>query len=340
MINMKFFITAILLSLLFLSGCGTQKRVDVTSKTVSKTGIPVWYTNPPVSTDTILYAVGEAQNKDEAIVNALNNMASTLSVSIASQFNFKELVQEGVRSSYQSTVSNEIQSDVKKLRISHYEVLNSKGFGFRKHMVLIKSDKQKLFDSLKNELDQKFAFFNKQKETIDRYHAIKQLSIYKKAKSDIADVQNTLIIMNVLNKNFNGKDYVNKVEAVNSNYDKLLSGITFTIESNAEAKNLEAPIKKGLSAKELQILFNTDSKHFTIIVTSKIDEARAYGFIIARAAIHIIVRDYRGSTIGSNKLNIIGRSTQGYNVAKENVAIKLNEMIKKDGIDKVIGLEL
>ena len=115
MTKIKFFITAVLFSLLFLSGCGTQKSVDVTPKTVASD----WYTNPPVSTDTILYAVGEAQNKDEAIKNALNNMASTLSVSIASQFNSKELVQEGTKSSYQSTVSNAVQSEVKKRRISH-----------------------------------------------------------------------------------------------------------------------------------------------------------------------------------------------------------------------------
>ncbi len=336
MINMKFFITATLLSLLFLSGCGTQKRVELTPKIAASD----WYINPPASTDTVLYAIGEAQNKDEAIKNALNNMASTLSVSIASQFNSKELVQEGIKSSYQSTVSNEIQSDVKKLRISHYEVLEYKKLGFRKYVVLIKSDKQKLFDSLKNELEQKFAFIDKEKETIGRYHAIKQLNIYKKAKNDIADAKNTLIIMNVLNKNFDSTSYIDKIEAVNSNYNKLLSSITFSTESNEEAKNLEPVIEKGLSEKELQVLYNTDSNHFTIVITSKINKASAYGFTIARAAISIYVRDYRGSTIGSNKLNLVGQSTQGYDIAKENIAIKLNEMIKKDGISKVIGLEL
>ncbi|MCF6309158.1 MAG: LPP20 family lipoprotein [Sulfurimonas sp.] len=336
MTKMRFFITAILVSLVFFSGCGSQKSVNFTPKKA----IPAWYAKPPLVTTTTLYAIGEAQNKDEAIVNALNNMASTLSVSIGSQFTSREVVEDGIKSSHQVTSSNEIQSDVKKLRISNYEVLDSKELGFRKYIVLIKSDKQKLFNSLKNEVDQKFAFIDKQKETIARYHAIKQLTIYKKAKSDIADVPNTLIIMNVLNESFDSKEYVNKVEAVNSNYDKLLSSITFTIQSNTEAKDLEASIKKGLTAKELQVQYNTGKKHFILIITSKIDKASTYGFTLARAAINIIVRDYRGSIIGSNKLNIVGQSTQGYNVAKENVAIKLNEMIKKDGIGKVIGLDL
>lgn len=336
MIKMKLLITLALFALLFLSGCTTKKEVDLTQKKV----VPTWYATPPQTTSTTLYSIGEAQNKKEAIVDALNNMASTLSVSIASQFNSKEVVQDGVVSTHQLTALNEIQSDVKKLRISHYEVLDSKELGFRKYIVLIKSDKQKLFNSLKNELDQKFAFIDKRRETANRYHAIKQLNIYNKAKTDIADVENTLIVMNVLNESFDSKDYVDKVEAVNSDYSKLLSSITFGVKSNVEARNLEAPIRNGLSAKKLQIKYSTGKKYFIITITSKIEKADAYGFTLARAAINIIVKDHRGSVVGSNKLNIVGQSTQGYNIAKENVAIKLNEMIKKDGIGKVIGLDL
>jgi len=334
--NKNFFATAILFGILFFTGCGVQKQIDLTPKI----SVPTWYTNTPATTETTLYAVGEAKDRDAAVKNALNNMASTLSVSIASQFSSKELVQEGLNSSYELSTSNEIQSDVKKLRISHYELIESKELGFRKYIVLIKSDKQKLFESLKNELDQKFAFINKQKENIDRYHAIKQLSIYKNAKNEIADIPNTLIVMNVLNKSFDSREYVERVEAVNDDYEKLLSKITFSIDSNAEAKNLEAPIRNGLSLKRLQTRYSTGKKHFIITITSKIKKAKAYGFTLARSAIDIRVRDYRGSVIGSNKLNIIGQSTQGYDIAKENVAIKLNEMIKKDGIAKVIGLDL
>lgn len=334
--NMRFFTTTILLGLLFLTGCGTSKQIDLRVKAK----VPAWYAKPPLVTQTTLYAIGEAPNKDEAIVNALNNMASTLSVSVASKFSSKEVVQEGINSSHQLTASNEIQSNVKKLRISNYVVLEYKELGYRKHIVLIKSDKQKLFESLKNELDNKFALIDKQRETVGRYHAIKQLSMYKKNKTDLANVPNTLIVMNVLNSSFDGKDYINKYEAVNSDYGKLLSSITFGIQGDPESSALVAPVGQGISAKKLRIQYATGKKHFIITITSKIEKARAYGFTLARSAIYIMVRDYRGSIIGSNKLNIIGQSTQGYEIAKENIAIKLNEMIKKDGISKVIGLDL
>lgn len=335
MMGIKFFLTA-LFSILLFWGCGSQKSIDLTPKTE----VPPWYANPPQTTSATLYAIGEGQNREEAIANGLSMMASTLSVSIASQFNSKELVKEGLINSYQSTVSNEIQSDVKKLRISHYELLKSQEFGFRKYAVLLKSDKQKLYESLKNELDQKLTLIDKQKESLHQYDVIKQLGIYKKSKSDIADVPYTLIVMNVLNGSFESKDYLDKIEAINSDYERLLSGITFSISSDAESKNLQAPISRGLSAEKLQIKNSSGSKHLNITIKSKIEKASSYGFTLARSAIEIAVKDNKGSVIGSNKLNITGQSTQGYEIAKESVAVKLNEKIKKEGIGKVIGLDL
>jgi hypothetical protein len=62
------------------------------------------------------------------------------------------------------------------------------------------------------------------------------------------------------------------------------------------------------------------------------------GFDLARTAISVTTQDHLGTTIGSNKLNITGQSTQGYDVAEENVAIKLKRLIDKEGIETVLGL--
>ena len=59
---------------------------------------------------------------------------------------------------------------------------------------------------------------------------------------------------------------------------------------------------------------------------------------MARSAISILIKESKGNTIGSNKLNITGQSNGSYDIAKENVAVKLNALIEKEGISKVIGL--
>ena len=65
-------------SLLFLSGCASQKRVVV----AEKKRIPSWYEHPPKSSASELYAVGSGRDKQTAITNALTHMVSTLSVSV------------------------------------------------------------------------------------------------------------------------------------------------------------------------------------------------------------------------------------------------------------------
>ncbi|MCK9474219.1 LPP20 family lipoprotein [Sulfurimonas sp.] len=331
----NFFILFLVAASFLFFGCASK---DVAL--VQKKELPSWYLNPPKTTQTTLYAVGEAKSRDAAIQDALSMMASTLSVSIASQFHSKEIVQEGAKNSYQTTISNEIQSDVKKIRISSYELIEAKEVGFRRYIVLVKSDKRKLFESLKNELDQKFALIDEKLLSLDMHHAIKQLNIYKKLQQEIGDVPNTLIVMNVLEASFDANKYIYKAAELQSKKEKLLSLITFSIEADNNSKNLQAPIRAALSAKKFQMKKNDGKYHFNISVSSDIQKASSYGFTLARSAIEILVKDHKNSIVGSNKINLIGQSTQGYEVAKQSLSIKLDTMIKKEGIGKVIGLEL
>lgn len=332
----KFSILLLLASLIFLAGCAAQKEVEVAQKKV----LPSWYVNPPQTTQTTLYAIGEGEDRDEAVKNALNMMASTLSVSISSQFDSQKVVQEGLLNTHQSTVVSKTQSDVKKIRISSYELIESHKLGFRNHIVLIKSQKQKLFLSLKNELEQKFSLIDAQMKSLPLHHALEQLNIYKKAKYEIKDVPDVLVVMNVLESAYDGKEYLQKIDILNSSYEKLASSITVAITCDAESKNLEAPIREGFNSKGVQVGNGSGNTHFNVVVKSNIQKASSYGFTLARSAIEISIKDYKGSIVASNKLNIVGQSTQGYEVAKESVAMKLDEMIKKEGIGKIIGLDL
>ncbi len=328
-------IVILILTLVLFSACGSQKRVVVVEKKA-----PTWYDNPPMSDGNTFYEVGQGYTKKEAIDNALSMMISTLSVSIESKYHSKSVENQGTVENYQKTVSNEINSEVKKIRISNYEVVKAKEFGFKDYRVLVRSDKRKIFDSLKKEIDQKFSMIEKRSKSIKKQNAIKQIRFYKEAVKSIADIPDTVIVLNSLHSKFSGEDYLDKYQKVNDTYQNLLNSISFSIKTNAEAKNLKDPISDALSAKKFQIKNAKGSSHFTVSVNSKIDRAKAYGFDLARSAIIIKVKDFRGTIIGSNKLNIIGQSTQGYSIAKENVAIKFKAKIEKEGIEKVLGLEL
>ncbi|MDO8454993.1 MAG: LPP20 family lipoprotein [Sulfurimonas sp.] len=328
---MKYFITLFTILLLF-SACTSQKQ----SVVASKKELPEWYKNPAKTNASTMYSMGEGESKAEAVAVALSAMASTLSVSISSEFKTKSIVQEGDIESSQTTSTNEVKSDVKKIRISNYEVVEVEEIGFKKFIVLVKSEKKKLFESLKKELEQKITLT----QTRATSNALKELGSYKEQKNLLQDVPNIVTVMGVLNEGFDGSKYIKKIQEVDERYEKLLSSITFSVESDKESQNLKAPIQKGLSAKKLTIKESGGKNHFKIYITSKTEQASSYGFSLARCAIQITIKESSGAIIGSNKLNITGQSTQGYNIAKESIAIKLNEMIKKEGIEKVLGLEI
>jgi len=331
------YITSILIAvLLLLSGCGSEKKVVV----AKAKELPYWYKTPPSSTGTTLYSLGEGKNKQEAITNALTYMASTLSVSVSSTFAAKTVVKEGRVNTNEATYVSDSHSEVKKIRISNYDVVQAESLGFKHFAVIIKSDKKKLFDSMKQEIEQEFSIIKQKKETLKNANSLSQLTFYRESEKSLRTLPDTLIVMNALNSNFNGNTYIRESQEISANYQNLLQKVSFNITANENANNLRSPVAKGLSQKNFKIDKNRGPSHFEIKIYSKIVYATSYGFSLARSEISIITKDSRGTIVGSNSLNITGQSSQGSDIAKQNVSFKLNALIKKDGISKVLGLDI
>lgn len=330
-------ILATVVLLFSLMGCGAEKKVvSVTPKS-----LPNWYTSPPLSNNSELFALGEGKNKTEAITNALNLMASTLSVSISSEFNAKTVVKEGRVNSSEGIYSNDVTSSVKEIRISSYEVLYSESLGFKRYAVLIKSNKKKLFESMLLEMQQESSVLKSRMKSIQNSNGLQKLSFYKKSLDSLSGLQNRIVVMAVLQPSFDGKVYLQQMQAVEAEYIAVRKALSFSLSSDKGGEHLKAPIAKGLATKEIQITKTKSTPmHFRTSITTDIQEANAYGFTLARTTITLTTRDYSRKVVGSNSFNLVGQSTQGYGVAKQNLAMQLNEMIDKEGIAKVLGLDI
>lgn len=316
------------------SGCSSKKEVTF----ASPKSLPSWYTNPPKTDNQILYEVGEGINKEDAINKALNFMASTLSVTIASEYTSHDSVRTGSVNSYQQDVDNTIKANVQATRISHYQIVESTEHSFRRYLVLIKSDKKQLFESMKKELNEKIALLKNQESSIKNKNVIEQLRFYKQADDDFASIVHSLNVMHVLNSDFDSSPYLEATNHYKNSYNDLRAKITFGFQSNGQGKNLIAPIKAGLSGKKLLVEERADHYHLVIAIDAKIEEAESMGFHLARSAISITTKNKAQTAIGSNKLNIVGQSTQGFAIAKENVAIQLQQLIDEQGIENILGL--
>lgn len=330
---MKLF-SLFLAALFFLSGCGNSKERVV----VKEKSLPSWYIKPPVSNDSVMYGVGEGKDKKEALSNALSALLATLSVSISSKYSAKSVIREGQINTQDATYINETQSEVKKIRISNYEVIESAALGFKRYAVLVRVDREKFFTSLKKEIDQEFETVAAWEKRAAQKNALEQLKFYNDAISKLSDLQNRLLVMSVLNEQFSSKRYLQKYEALIEKRDHLLAKITFWIK--ADYKDLAAPIAKGLSKKQIKIKNSNNSWHFTVVIKSNIQKANSYGFYIARAQINIMTKDSKGNVLATNSLNITGQSSQSFSIAKQDIAKKLNKLVDKEGIAKILNLDI
>lgn len=320
---------------LVLNNCGSEKRVEVAQKQ-----LPMWYMNPPQSTPSTLYAVGEGKSKKEAIDGALSLLASTLSVSISSSFNAKTVVKEGRVNSSDATYINQTQSDVKKVRITNYELLNAEQLGFKRYAVLIKADKKALFDGLKNDIDQRLEIISKEEKSVQNENGLEQYSFYKKSLNEVADIPNSLSVMKVLNTTFNSSEYLQKLAKLKQSYTMTKAQITFSIITQENTKRFSSSIEKGLTNEGFKIEVNTNKYHFRVFVRAKINRASAYGFDIARSEISFVTKDYKNRAVATNVVHIDGQSSQGYKIALQDIVKKLNLMVEKEGIAEFLKLNI
>jgi len=329
LINITFLIIVI-----FFSACGNSKERIV----IKEKEMPAWYLKPPVSNSVEMYAVGEGKDKQEALSNALSSLLATLSVSISSKYSAKSIVKEGRINSHDATYVNETHSEVKKIRISSYDVLQAQKLGFKKYAVLVKVDRIKFFRSLKKEIDQEFAIIDSWEKVKTNKNALERFAFYNKEITNLNDLQNRLLVMSVLNEEFDSKPYLKKYEKLLYKKDQLLASITFWVGSNY--KPLITPIAKGLSSKKFRIKKLNNKNHFNVFIKASMQKANSYGFYIIRSEISIVTYDNRKNRVATNVLNITGQSSQSYAIAKQDVAKKLRKLVDKEGIAKILNLDI
>lgn len=331
---MRFLSSFFLLFALLFGGCGSSKKLEISPV---KNTIPDWYQNPPLSDTRTLYAVGEGKDKQEAIANALSYMASTLSVSIKSSYRAKTTVREGSVTTQEGVYNSDIASDVKKIRISNYDVIESETLGFKKVAVLVRSDKTRLFNSLQQELDQMITLAESKEKNLKDDPLGKYL-FYKELKKQFRNVPNTLIVMKELRNSFDNAKYLRTLSSIDKKYNYYQSHISFSVRSNIS--NLHTPVEKALSKRSFQVKATRSNMHYTITIDTSVSKANAYGFTLARAELHILTKNARGVIIASNVVHLTGQSSQGYKVALQDLVRQFSDKITQEGLDKVLNINI
>jgi L-rhamnose mutarotase len=279
-----------LLILFFLSACGSPE-------------IPKWYINTPKDNAFYFYASAEGYSKQNAIKNALNDIASRINVKISSNF----VINRGIhnKKTY-NEIYQQINTQISNVSFNNYEILKTEKQE-DKYYVLVRVNKQKLIKSLKTKINLKFQNLNFDtqspiKKVISAYRILNSL---KKIKSDVFILESLGIDIN---------PYIIKIEKLENKAKEIIINTKFSIKAN---RFKDATIE--VLSRYLTITPNSDNIISLNVTTKKLILFNSY--IIKGKASIFIDKPYT--------ITFLGKSVSSYKEALNFAKTEYKERLKK-----------
>jgi len=318
-----------LLSLAIFSGCGGSKPAPVVVKKV----VPAWVDAPlPQDTKLYMYGMGIEETRELAIKAALSDMVAKLGTTIESTFESNQIVQ----GSYSNlVVKNQIKSDVAKIKVNNYTVIESTKISYREFAVMLKSDKHKFVQGLKQNLnmseksiDEKYEAV-KSSDTLLRYNTKKELSL--QANRLVSDI----LIISELDNSFDVKKHLAYVDTKRQQYLQESKNLNFFVSGNTKSQKFVDNIKNHLAQNGYSV---TNSKHNSLHVKIQTKDRVSRGDI-AVVTMNVSVYD-KSSRVGGKSFVLKERYNGSMEGVYKNASIHLNQDIKALGINEVLGINL
>lgn len=190
-----------------------------------------------------------------------------------------------------------------------------------KQKTVIKTKKSEFY-TLKKELDYKFGIVEKKEESLADASLLESFRGCVFAKKLLADIPKTLTKIHSLKSDFNDDDYLEKLKSVDDDYEKIKSNITFSVKASNSSRDLEDVLYDALERENLQISDGDYTNHLDIILSKKTKRDITTVFIT--------LKDAKGRVFTKNKVDILS----------DDIAMRFYEKIKKEGLDRVLGLSL
>jgi len=292
--------------------------------------IPDWFYSPPKS-EKYFYGAGEGMNIEEAKAGALNFIAGEINTAVSSEFSKNEgYSNNNGKKDFYKSVKNKVKTEVKKINFTNIEIMKTLKVN-NKIYLLVRIDKQKLFNSLKTKFDLLDAQIDNEVKTSQKYSKLDQLITLNKIESKIQKALSLASILNVLNSNFDVKPYAKKYTSYMNKKTELLHEVTFSVSPN---DLFGQKLIEILNDKDYKISSNSDIK---IKVQKQVRNSTPMGMAVARVTVNIKVIS-KGKTLKSTSIEAKGIA-DNKSQALAKASINFKQKINKIGINKLLGFE-
>jgi hypothetical protein len=321
----------LLISTVFVfAGCGGSSASPA-AKPAPKV-LPAWINAPlPSDTQKVMYGMSVESDRESAIKAALSDMIAKLGTTIESTY---ESNQEVKGSFISSNIKNQIKSGVSKIKINNYKVIKSHKVSYREFAVMIETDKQKFVKGLKENLEVKKKSISQKYVALKGRDALTRYNTKKELSKEAAELLSEVLIIAELDKGFNKKENLDFIAKKQQEFLAESKSLKFFVSGNSKSAKFVDSIKNYLAQKGFNV---TRSNKQAVKV--RINTSDRLSGKIAILNVNVIVSD-NSQRIGG-KTQIIKERYNGSKASVyKNASIHLEQDIKSQGINEVIGINL
>ncbi len=313
---------------LILSGCIS----NVLPKKEVK--LPSWYINSPINTTLYIYGEGEGDSIKEAKGNALDTMAARLVVSVSSSMKTTTNTSRSASggSSYGKDVSKSVKLDVEKIKFSNAKAIESVNLG-SKFYVLMKVNREQLFDSKKKEFDINDKRVDNQYSSLNSLAKLEQIHTLQDMYPKVINGKRQAIVLNAIKNDFDQGPFLKKYDSyIDAIYD-LKSASVIVVQTNSKDKYFADQLIDQLNQQQYKI--SRTNGDIIIKINNKVKYSVARGWNIAKVSTTLSVTS-AGKIVSNKIISTVGRSSTSKESALENASLSFIKKVKKETLDKVI----
>ena len=294
---------AILFSILLLTGCMTPKPQQVT------TVYPAWFSKTMQDSKQFYYASAQGSNKIDAINNALNFIASKISISVGSDFQSTTTVSQ---SNYAKSSQLNVNNHVEKIHFNNYTIIHEKQTT-NHYFVAIKVNRIALAQSLKSNIAKHLTTI---RSTLNMHYknSVAKLRHYKKIEENFSSVDKQIALLASVSPKTNIQKYILQRNSFQNSVKKFFQTISFTLQGtkNRYRQKLYALItQKGYKVTKYRAPIR-------LHISVKKEKIISLGYKILKGVIIIQVFDSKKrSVLGEKRIIVGGKSLSSFAQADE-----------------------
>lgn len=324
--NTLIFISAIVL----FGGCGGTPTPPPQAEP-----LPSWINSPlPSDNSEFLYGMGIAGDRESAIKAALSDMVAKLGTTIESSYESNEEVRGGF---VNSSIKNQIKSNISKISINNYELIESHKVSYREFAVMLRSDKAKFADGLKQNLVTQKKLISQKYDSLQGLDALSRYNTKKELSIKANDLFSEVFIISALDKSFDQKESLDFIQTKQQEFLKEAKSLKFFVSGDAKSSSFVKSIKNYLAQNGFNVVNSQDAIRIEAKTSDNINRHNSISIAVITLDIGVYDKNQR---IGGKSIILKERYNGSIESVYKNASIHLERDIKSQGINELIGINL